>query len=158
MDPVSGAPLPENQPGELVLTTLTTRAFPLIRFKTGDQASLMPARPSCPCGDSLRRIAWQGVRTDDLLNVDGIKVHKKQIQRDIQALLDLPSDASGLYARERDAKKYIEVWIPVNDAIFSDEIKELESLIHRSENILSENIGIPVVIRLKENQTMDKTD
>jgi len=56
--------------------------------------------------------------------------------------------------RERDEKKYIEIWIPVNDAIFSDEIKELEALIHRVENTLFENIGIPVVIRLKEKNAI----
>jgi len=49
---------------------------------------------------------------------------------------------------------YIEIWIPVNDAIFSDEIKELEALIHRVENTLFENIGIPVVIRLKEKNAI----
>ena len=99
-------------------------------------------------------MTWQGLRTDNLLNIDGIKVHKKQIQRSIQTLLDLPTDASGFYIRERDEKKYIEIWIPVNDAIFSDEIKELEALIHRVENTLFENIGIPVVIRLKEKNAI----
>lgn len=152
IDPASGSVLPEGQPGELVLTTLTTRAFPLVRFKTGDQAKLI--RTPCACGRKLCRLAWEGLRTDDLLNIDGIKVHKKQIQESIQALLDLPSDACGFFVREREEKKYIEAWIPVNDAIFSDEIKELEALIRRSENTLLENIGIPVVIRLKEKHTI----
>jgi len=152
IDPATGRVLPEGESGELALTTLTTRAFPLIRFKTGDQAELI--KTPCACGRSLRRMTWQGLRTDDLLNIDGIKVHKKQIQRSIQTLLDLPTDASGFYIRERDEKKYIEIWIPVNDAIFSDEIKELEALIHRVENTLFENIGIPVVIRLKEKNAI----
>jgi phenylacetate-CoA ligase len=148
IDPETGNVLPVDQFGELVLTTLTTRAFPLIRFKTGDKARIINTR--CSCGRKLCRIEWLGDRTDDLINIDGVKVHKKQIQRSIQALLDLPSDASKFFINKRDGKKYIEVWIPVNDAIFSDEIKELEALIHRAESNLLENIGIPVTIRLKE--------
>nr|MDA3896531.1 phenylacetate--CoA ligase family protein [Desulfobacteraceae bacterium] len=148
VDSETGNVVPEGEFGELVLTTLTTRAFPLIRFKTGDRARIIKTR--CSCGRKLCRIDWQGERTDDLINIDGVKVHKKQIQLTIQAMLDLPSDASKFFIRKRDGKKYIEVWIPVNDAIFSDEIKGLEALIHRAENNLLENIGIPVAIRLKE--------
>jgi phenylacetate-CoA ligase len=148
VDPETGNVLPEGQCGELVLTTLTTRAFPLIRFKTGDKAKIINV--PCSCGRKLCRIDWQGDRTDDLINIDGVKIHKKQIQLSIQSLLHLPSDASKFLIKKRDEKKYIEVWIPVNDAIFSDEIKELEALIHRAENNLLENIGIPVEIRLKE--------
>ena len=148
VDPATGNILPEGQFGELVLTTLTTRAFPLIRFKTGDKAKII-TQP-CACGRGLSRIDWRGDRTDDLINIDGVKIHIKQIQRSIQTLLDLPSDASKFYIKKRDEKKYIEVWIPVNDAIFSDEIKKLETLIKHAENNLLENIGIPVAIRLKE--------
>ncbi len=148
IDPETGKALPEGRFGELVLTTLTTRAFPLIRFKTGDKARIINV--PCPCGRTLCRIEWLGDRTDDLINIDGVKVHKKQIQLSIQSLLDLPSDAAKFLIKKRDEKKYIEVWIPVNDAIFSDEIKELEALIQNAEKNLLENIGIPVAIRLKE--------
>jgi len=148
VDPATGNVLPEGRFGELVLTTLTTRAFPLIRFKTGDKAKIV-TQP-CECKSGLSRIDWRGDRTDDLINIDGVKVHKKQIQLSIQSLLKLPSDASKFLIKQRDGKKYIEVWIPVNNAIFSDEIKELESLIQSAEKNLLENIGIPVAIRLKE--------
>ncbi len=150
IDPATGSVLGDGQFGELVLTTLTTRAFPLIRFKTGDKARVI--KQSCLCGRELSLIEWQGDRTDDLINIDGVKVHKKQIQLSIQSLLDLPSDTSKFLIKKRDEKKYIEVWIPVNDLIFSDEIKELETLIQRAENNLLENIGIPVAIRLKEKR------
>jgi len=152
VDPETGIVLPEGQFGELVLTTLTTRAFPLIRFKTGDQARI--TKNQCACDRKLCRVDWQGDRTDDLINIDGIKVHKKQIQLSIQTLLDLPSEASKFFIKKRDEKKYIEVWIPVNDEIFSDEIKNLEALIQYAEKNLLENIGIPVVIRLKEKNTI----
>ncbi len=162
IDPETQKVLPPGLPGELVLTTLTTRAFPLIRFRTGDQATILaetdrtePAcDPACPCGRNFRRIIWKGGRTDNLITVDGVKVHQAQIQRAIQGLLNLSSDTSKFFIRKRDEKKYLEVWIPVNDAIFSDEIKNLEALILRAENNLLENIGIPVDIRLKEQKSL----
>jgi len=152
VDPVSGMVLPEDRFGELVLTTLTTRAFPLIRFKTGDRARIF--RATCSCGRQLRRIEWTGERVDDLLNIDGVKIHTRQMQLAIESLLGFSSDASTFHVRRTDGRQYIEVFIPVNDTIFSDEIKELEALIHRAETNLLENIGIPVVIRLKENRTV----
>ncbi|RJP89655.1 MAG: phenylacetate--CoA ligase family protein [Desulfobacteraceae bacterium] len=150
VDPVSGDVLAEDRFGELVLTTLTTRAFPLIRFKTGDRARII--RAACSCGRQLRRIEWAGERTDELLNIDGVKIQIQQMQTAIQSLLGLPPAPPAFHVRKID-RKCIEVWIPVNDAIFSDEVKELEALIHRAEANLLENIGIPVVIRLKENRT-----
>jgi len=148
VDPVSGEVLPNDRFGELVLTTLTTRAFPLIRYKTGDRARIM--RETCACGRRLTRIEWMGERVDDLLNIDGVKIHTLQMQAAILSLLGFSSEASSFHVRKTDGRRYIEVFIPVNDTIFSDEIKELEALIHRAETNLLENIGIPVVIRLKE--------
>jgi len=151
VDPVSGDVLPDGRFGELVLTTLTTRAFPLIRYKTGDRARII--RETCACGRKLARIEWMGERVDDLLNIDGVKVHTRQMQTSISSLLGFSSEAAAFHVRRTDGKRYIEVFIPVNDTIFSDEIKELEALIHRAETSLMENIGIPVVIRLKEKRT-----
>ncbi|MDO9262603.1 MAG: phenylacetate--CoA ligase family protein, partial [Desulfosalsimonadaceae bacterium] len=92
VDPVSGDVLPDDRFGELVLTTLTTRAFPLIRFKTGDRARII--RETCSCGRQLRRIEWTGERVDDLLNIDGVKVHTRQMQVAIESLLGFSSNAS----------------------------------------------------------------
>lgn len=152
VDPVSGRSMPDGEWGELTLTTLTTRAFPLIRFKTGDQARIIP-RP-CPCGRQLRRIDWVGGRVDDLLNIDGVKVHAEQIQTAIHDLMGIQPGAAAVHVREIEERQWIEVWIPVSDAIFSDEIKEMEALIRRVESNLMKNIGIPVAIRLKEKNAM----
>jgi phenylacetate-CoA ligase len=152
VDPVSGDVLPDDRFGELVLTTLTTRAFPLIRYKTGDRARII--RETCACGRQLTRIEWMGERVDDLINIDGVKIHTLQMQAAIASLLGFSSEAAAFHVRKTDGKRYIEVFIPVNDTIFSDEIKELEALIHGAETNLLENIGIPVVIRLKEKGTV----
>ena len=55
VDPVSGSPVPDGTPGEVVFTTLTRRAMPLIRYRTGDVAAMLPG--PCACGSPLRRLS-----------------------------------------------------------------------------------------------------
>ena len=148
VDPDTGAPMPEGEAGELVLTTLTTRAFPLIRFRTGDKASFY--QEACNCGRSVRRIKWHPGRTDEIMNIDGVNVHGQLVLAHLEkAIGPLPSSVR-FFVEQAEEKKYLEIWMPVSGDIFSDEIKELEKLIHRAENRLRENLGVPVFIRLKE--------
>lgn len=73
VDPETGAPLPEGQPGELVFTTLDRRAMPFIRYRTGDRGVLLPGL--CPCGSFVRRLLPWGGRLADrgaLWALDGV--------------------------------------------------------------------------------------
>jgi len=142
--------LPDGHAGELVLTTLTTKAFPLIRFKTGDKARIL--KEKCPCGVELKRIEWTGERTDDLINIDGVNVNRKQIHLNIEQLLDLAPGSARFIVATQDEKKYLEIWIPLDETLFSDEIKILEKIIRGAEERLFENLGVPVKIRLKEKK------
>lgn len=151
VDPDTGSPLPDGEPGELVLTTLTTRAFPLIRFRTGDRASFYTR--ACECGRSLRRIQWFAERTDEIMNIDGVNVHGQLVLSNLEKTLGRIPGPVHFFVQQADAKKYLEVWLPVSSEIFSDEIKELEKMIHDAENKLGENLGVPVDIRLKEKTT-----
>jgi len=148
IDPDTGAPMPEGQAGELVLTTLTTRAFPLIRFRTGDKASFY--RDACTCGRSLKRINWHPGRTDEIMNIDGVNVHGHLVLANLEKTIGPMPASVRFFVQQAEEKKYLEIWVPVSGDIFSDEIKELEKLIHRAENKLRENLGVPVYIRLKE--------
>ena len=85
VDPASGEPLPDGRFGELVLTTLTKEAMPVIRYRTGDLTMLM-AEP-CVCGRTHRRIARLVGRTDDMLIVRGVNVFPSEVER---VLLDTP--------------------------------------------------------------------
>ena len=60
VDPVSGEPVPDGTPGEVVFTTLTRQAMPLIRYRTGDMAAMLPG--PCVCGSPLRRLSRIGGR------------------------------------------------------------------------------------------------
>ncbi len=148
IDPDTGDILPEGSTGELVLTTLTTRAFPLIRFKTGDRAQLI--RKPCACGSTLVRLRWYAERTDDIINIDGVNVHTSQVGFHIEQMMAMDKKMASYRVVQQEGRKLLEVFLQMNDAIFSDEIKELEKLLRRSETRLRENLGVPVVIRLVE--------
>ncbi len=148
IDPQTTAPVPENTPGELVLTTLTTRAFPLLRLRTGDQVQLTHA--PCPCGRNGGRIQWLAQRCDDLLNIRGVKVHSRQIERHLQDVLGFLPHFRYFDHAQFGIRRFLEVQLTLDDRIFSDEIRQLEMLVDHAEEQLMENLGIPVQVKLKE--------
>jgi phenylacetate-CoA ligase len=85
VDPASGEPLPAGAEGELVLTCLTKEALPVLRYRTGDVASLDPG--PCPCGRTTARMSRVKGRTDDMLVIKGVNVYPSQVEA---ALLTLP--------------------------------------------------------------------
>jgi phenylacetate-CoA ligase len=74
VDPASGEVLPDGEPGELVLTTLTRQAQPMIRYRTRDLTTLLP-----PTARAMRRMARIRARTDDMLIIRGVNVFPTQI-------------------------------------------------------------------------------
>jgi len=87
VDPVSGAPLPPGREGELVLTSLTKEAFPVIRYRTGDVTSLDPE--PCGCGRTTVRMARIKGRTDDMLIIKGVNVYPSQLEAALLTVEDL---------------------------------------------------------------------
>jgi phenylacetate-CoA ligase len=85
VDPETGAVLPEDVEGELVFTSLTREALPLLRYRTGDLASL--TRAPCACGRTLARISRIKGRTDDMLVVRGVNVFPSEVE---STLLSVP--------------------------------------------------------------------
>ncbi len=87
VDPVTLEPLPPGATGELVLTTLTKEALPLLRYRTRDLTSLDPT--PCACGRTLVRIARIMARTDDMLIIRGVNVYPSQIEHALMQLEEL---------------------------------------------------------------------
>jgi phenylacetate-CoA ligase len=78
VDPSTGSPVPDGAQGELVLTTLTKQAMPVLRYRTGDITRLLDG--PCPCGRTHRRIARLSGRTDDMLVIRGVNVFPSEIE------------------------------------------------------------------------------
>ena len=152
IDPATGATLPTGEIGELVLTTLTTRAFPLIRFRTGDMARILPEPCDCDC--RLVRIEWRPERSDRLIRVRGVKVHEQQVLAGIETALDMPPQHYCMFESNYRGKIYLEIWIAVDEAIFSDEIKMLEDRMKTVRDQVQGDTGVPVIVRLKEHASI----
>jgi phenylacetate-CoA ligase len=78
VDPASGRPLGPGERGELVFTTLTKEAMPVLRYRTGDLAALDPS--PCACGRTLPRMSKVTGRRDDMLVVRGVNVYPSEVE------------------------------------------------------------------------------
>jgi phenylacetate-CoA ligase len=87
IDPASGQTLPPGREGELVLTTLTKRAMPLVRYRTGDVTTLL-AEP-CPCGRTSVRMARVKGRSDDMLVIRGVNLYPSEVERTLLEVAEL---------------------------------------------------------------------
>jgi len=99
VDPRSGEPLPPGEVGELVFTTLTKEALPVIRYRTGDLASLDPS--PCRCGRTLARMSLVVGRTDDMLIIRGINVFPSQVESVVVQFPELSPHYQLRITRER---------------------------------------------------------
>lgn len=87
VDPVSGAALPAGREGELVLTTLTKRALPLVRYRTGDITTLLDE--PCRCGRTSVRMARVKGRSDDMLVIKGVNLYPSEVERTLLEVAEL---------------------------------------------------------------------
>ena len=152
--PDGEAPCAPGDEGEVILTTLTAKAFPLIRFRTGDLASMMAG--SCPCGRTLARMSGITGHTGEVLTIRGVKVHPAQIDRIIKGLFQGFSPRFLIHLYKESYQDMTEIWLEMNDTIFSDEVKILEATLkHLREQVL-EMLGLHVTIRLVEAETIEQ--
>jgi phenylacetate-CoA ligase len=155
VDPETGEPLPDGTEGELVLTTLSKQAMPMIRYRTHDMTSILTG--TCPCGRTLRRIDRIGRRSDDMLIIRGVNVFPSQIET---ALLEtegtlphyqiLLTRVSGL--------DQMEVQVEVTPQMFNDKIGALQELHQRLQGALDRVLGIRVRVSLVEAHTIERSE
>jgi phenylacetate-CoA ligase len=90
VDPETGVPVPDGTPGELVFSTVTREALPLLRYRTGDIAALR--RGTCACGRTLVRMSKVTGRHDDMLVLRGVNVYPSEVERVLLASPELCPD------------------------------------------------------------------
>ncbi len=155
IDPDTGEQLPYGETGELVFTSLTKEAFPVIRFRTRDITSLNPE--PCKCGRNIVRMHRVSGRTDDMLIIRGVNVFPSQIE---SVLMDI-EEAEPHYELVVDRKgalDEIELRVEVNERIFSDEIRKLESIQNRIQNEIESVLGISIKVTLVEPKTIERSE
>ncbi len=154
VNPETGEWVNEGEDGELVITTLTKEALPLLRYRTGDIASLEMGR--CGCGRTLPRISKIKGRTDDMLIIRGINVFPSQIE---EVLLRI-EETEPHYLLVVDRVKgldTLEVQVEVSEDVFSDEVKELQQLSHRIRKEIESVLSLVIDVRLVEPRTIERS-
>jgi len=147
VDPQSGLPLPPGELGELVLTTLTREATPLVRFRTGDLCALVQER--CPCGRTLARMSRIYGRTDDVIIVKGINIFPSRVGQ-ILARIQGEEPADQLAVGREGHLDYLEVRIAVREGLFFDKMTRQRELLQQIAHKLAQGIGVTPRVKLVE--------
>jgi phenylacetate-CoA ligase len=141
VDPDTGAVLPDGVEGELVLTTLTRRALPLLRFRTRDLTAFIPE--PCACGRTLRRVRRVRRRCDDVLVVRGVSIYPGQVETALLAVEGtLPHYQ--IVLRGAAGTDELEVRVEVTPSVFSDQVRALSALREKLESALGHTLGLRV--------------
>ncbi|HQH27380.1 MAG TPA: phenylacetate--CoA ligase, partial [Oligoflexia bacterium] len=154
IDPESGCVLGPGEQGELVLTTLSKQAMPMIRYRTRDITAIMPEQ--CRCGRTLRRIERIATRTDDMLIVRGVNVFPSQIEAALMAIEGTLPHYQIVLTREKGLDQ-IKVDVEITPQFFSDRISEIEQLKGRLEQSLEQITGIRIKVNLVEMHTIERS-
>lgn len=151
VDPDSGDPVEEGELGELVLTSLTREAMPLIRFRTRDLTSFVPG--PCPCGRTHRRIARIQGRTDDMFIVRGVNIFPLQIERVLMSMPEVGRNYLVVIDREGYADR-LTVRVELTPEAFSGDLAQLHALQERIADALREEILVRPRVELVEPGTI----
>jgi phenylacetate-CoA ligase len=155
VNPQTGERLPYGERGELVFTTLTKEAQPVIRFRTRDITTLN-AEP-CKCGRTLVRMVKVTGRTDDMLKIRGVNVFPSQIESILLQVEGVEPQYLIIVDRERHLDD-LEVWVEVSEDVFSDEMKKMEALKKKVTDELESTLGIGVKVKLVEPKSIARTE
>jgi len=155
IDPDTGEALPEGEAGELVITNLTREALPVLRYRTRDITSLDSS--PCDCGRTSVRMARVAGRTDDMLIIRGVNIFPTQIEH---AFLEAEGTSPNyqIIVDRRDAMDTLEVKIEVNEAMLSDEMKNLRMLQENIEKRLNEALSLTPKVTLVEPGTLPRSE
>jgi phenylacetate-CoA ligase len=157
IDPESGDPVPYGEMGELVITTLTKEAQPVIRFRTRDIVSLDSS--PCECGRTMVRMSRVTGRSDDMLIVRGVNVFPSQIESVLLEVEGLEPHYLIVVDRQHQFKSDdLEIWVEVSEDVFSDEIQKMEKLEQRLRAEMDSVLGISARVKLVEPRTIARSE
>jgi phenylacetate-CoA ligase len=155
IDPETGNVLPPGSTGELVISTITKEGIPLIRYRTRDITSI--SYEPCRCGRTHARIARMSGRSDDMLIIRGVNVFPSQIESILMRIEGVEPHYL-LIVDRRDNMDELEVQVEVDERLFSDEVKHLQSLTQRIEKEIKDLLGITCKVRLVEPKTIARSE
>ncbi len=147
IDPETGEVLPDGELGELVLTNLTRKAMPILRYRTRDLAYLYDG--VCRCGRQHRRLSRIKGRTDDMMIINGVNVFPSQIEEVIMRIPEVGTNYQ-IYLTKKGAIDQLTVKVELYSKIFSGEASQLDQIKKRIKEELRASIFIHPQVQLHE--------
>ncbi|MBR3419834.1 MAG: phenylacetate--CoA ligase [Oscillospiraceae bacterium] len=154
IDPETGEVLPEGTVGELVFTSITKEAFPLLRYRTRDLCVL--SRKKCSCGRTLIKMAKPMGRSDDMMIIRGVNVFPSQIETVL-----IEQGYSPNYLIEVDRKNNsdtLDISVEMNPEQFSDKIKDLQEKERSLASAIKTMLGISPKVHLVAPKSITRSE
>ena len=155
IDPDTCEVLPDGEFGELVLTTLSKFAMPMIRYRTRDLTRIIPEK--CACGRTVRRIDRISARSDDMFIIRGVNVFPSQIEAALLTVEGTTANYQIILTTERDMDN-IEVDVELTTELFSDRIRCMEELQKKISAAIESVIGLRVKVKLVAPHTIARSE
>ncbi len=157
IDPDTGEPLPYGEEGELVFTTLTKEAMPVIRYRTRDRTRLF-AEP-CACGRALARMDRVTGRTDDMLIIRGVNVFPQLVEKTLLSIEDVEPHYQIVIDRPKNQLDTVEIRVEVSAQLFQPvQTDRLEELRRKVEHELAQTLGVSVGVKLMGPKTVQRSE
>jgi phenylacetate-CoA ligase len=155
INPATGEVLPEGETGELVFTTITKEAFPVIRYRTRDITSLN-SEP-CICGRTLTRMNKISGRTDDMLIIRGVNVFPSQIESVLMEMDEVEPHYQ-LFVDRKGNLDTLTINVELGEKAFSDEVKVLQDISQKISKNIKDYLGVSAKVKLVEPKAITRSE
>jgi phenylacetate-CoA ligase len=155
INPSTGEVLPYGETGELVFTTITKEAFPVIRYRTRDITSLNPE--PCICGRTHIRMNKVSGRTDDMLIIRGVNVFPSQIESVLMEMEEVEPHYQLVVDRDGNLDT-LTVLVEVGERLFSDEVKRLQDREKKIAKNIKDYLGVSARVKLVEPKVIARSE
>jgi len=155
IDPETGEPLPEGELGELVFTSISKEAFPIIRYRTRDLCRI--SRRKCSCGRTFIRMEKPQGRTDDMLIIRGVNVFPSQVESVLMQFENI-APVYQIIVDRVGALDTVEVLIELNEGFAFDVVRMIEDLEKKIAEALRSNLQIAAKVRLVSPKTLKRSE
>lgn len=154
IDPVTGENKDYGEEGELVFTSLTKEAFPIIRYRTRD-ISLIDPEP-CPCGRTTVRMRRVTGRTDDMLKIRGVNIFPSQIE---SVLFGIPGTAPyyQLIVTKKGYLDALEIQVELSEENFTDKYQDLKAIESKIHSQIQKVLGVGAKVTLVAPKSIERT-
>ena len=154
IDPDTGEVLPEGSKGELVFTSITKKAFPMLRYRTRDICVL--TREPCSCGRTHVKMSKPMGRSDDMLIIRGVNVFPSQIET-VLMNHGYPANYQIVVDRVKNSDT-LDVYVEMTGAMFGDTVKDISRREKQLVDGFKSMLGLAVHVHLVSPKTIERSE